>query len=320
MSTMNEKIRFVGTAEYGRNFWNVMRGNTAAIGEIHGGTDTATGGYFLPSGSSGKLEEAILSRSLFRNLATVVKAYGGSSRIFAKDTSDLAAWVPENGDIPIYNGMDDFTRYAVDSHKLAVFVRLDNDFVHDASFSVEDYLTDRLAQNFAKAEDSGFVSGTGEDMPTGILCSDKGAETALTVDTIGFDDVVSLFFSLDDEYRRNAVWMMNDETALKLRLLKDNAGNYLWNHADGTILSRPVTISNDMPSEKPGSMPIVFGDFHYYWIILRSPVSMRTLKEKFVAQNQIGYLATRFLDAKLIRREAVKAIRMSDAQPSGAES
>ena len=69
---------------------------------IHGGTDTATGGYFLPSGSSGKLEEAILSRSLFRNLATVVKAYGGSSRIFAKDTSDLCRFgVPETtGDIP----------------------------------------------------------------------------------------------------------------------------------------------------------------------------------------------------------------------------
>lgn len=29
---------------------------------------------------------------------------------------------------------------------------------------------------------------------------------------------------------------MNDETALKLRTLKDSSGNYLWNHSDGTIM------------------------------------------------------------------------------------
>ena len=49
---------------------------------------------------------------------------------------------------------------------------------------------------------------------------------------------------------------MNDETALKLRTLKDSSGNYLWNHSDGTIMGKRVYISNYMPSEaacnKPG--------------------------------------------------------------------
>lgn len=72
-----------------------------------------------------------------------------------------------------------------------------------------------------------------------------------------------------------------------------------------------MIISNDMPSEKSGSIPIVFGDFSYYWIINRSPVSIQTLKEKFVMFDQIGYLAMEFLDAKLIRREAIKAIQIA---------
>ena len=57
----------------------------------------------------------------------------------------------------------------VDAHKLAVFVKLDDDFIHDAAFDIEDYLTKRLARNFAKAEDASFLNGNGVDAPTGIL-------------------------------------------------------------------------------------------------------------------------------------------------------
>ena len=110
---------------------------------------------------------------------------------------------------------------------------------------------------------------------------------------------------------------MNDETALALRLLKDNNGNYLWNPANDTILSKRVFISNDMPSANAGEMPIVFGDFSYYWIIDRSPASIQTLKEKFVTLDQVGYLATEFLDGKLIRRKAIKALKITTEVSEG---
>ena len=69
-----------------------------------------------------------------------------------------------------------------------------------------------------------------------------------------------------------------------------------------------MVISNDMPDEEEGETPIVFGDFSYYWIIDRSPVSVQTLKEKFVTLDQIGYLAMEFLDGRLIRRDAVQGM------------
>lgn len=314
MTPFNEKDHLIGTAEYHADFWNVMRGNRYAAVKIHGGSDAVTGGYAFPSVSNEKLKKAIEGESLFRNLATVVKAYNGGSRIFAKNCDDLAQWVPENGNIPIYDAMVDFTRYAVEAHKLSVFVKLDDDFVHDASFSIEDYLTSRLAKNFAKAEDKGFLIGTGEHMPTGILSPTAGAEIGVSAEDITFDDVIRLCFSLDREYRKNAVWLMNDETALTLRLLKDGNGNYLWNPANDTILGKRVFISNDMPSADSGEMPIVFGDLSYYWIIDRSPVSVQTLKEKFATLNQTGYLAYEFLDGKLIRREAVKALKIGQSE------
>ena len=317
MTVFNEKEYLIGTAEYGANFWNAMRGIPHAYDKIHGGANGITGGYALPSSSNEKLQKAITQKSLFRSMATVIKSYNGASRIFAKDCSDIAAWVPEGGSIPLQDGVNDFTRYAVDSHKLAVFVKLDDDFVHDAAFSLEDYLTERFAENFAKAEDKGFVLGTGEHMPTGILDDTAGAETGITTSVLSFDDVLRLYHSLDAKYRKNAVWLMNDETALTLRMLKDSAGNYLWNPSDNTILGKSVVISCDMPPVKDGAKPVVFGNFSYYWIIDRSPVSVQALKEHFVTLDQIGYLATEFLDGKLIRRDALKALKISEAEPNG---
>lgn len=61
----------------------------------------------------------------------------------------------------------------------------------------------------------------------------------------------------------------------------------------------------------------MFGDFRYYWIIKRCLVNVRTLKEKFVMQGQLGYLAAEFLDAKLIRREAVRALKITGAEQNG---
>ena len=41
-------------------------------------------------------------------------------------------------------------------------------------------------------------------------------------------------------------------------------------------------------------------------------MSIRTLLEKFVLYDQIGYLAFEFLDGKLVRNEAIKVIQMAD--------
>ena len=159
MTTFNEKEFRIGTAEYDRDFWDTMRGSLTAVDNIHCGVNKATGAFVLPSGSNEKYEKAIKRESIFRNIATVVKAYGGASRIFAKDCDDLAQWVPEGGSIPIFDSADDFTQHPVDMHKLAAFVKLDDDFIHDAAFNIRTYLTDRLARNFARPRIPGSSPG-----------------------------------------------------------------------------------------------------------------------------------------------------------------
>ena len=307
----NNKNIYTSQPEYDKNFWNAMRGKDISYASLSDGLINQTGTYTMPGTTNNKYEAAIAEQSLFRKIATTFKIYDGPYHILAKDYDDLAQFVPENGTIPIYDGQDDFTQYSIDSNKLAVFLKLNADFVRDSAFDIEKHLVKRMATNFAGAEDSVFISGTGEQMPVGILNATNGAEAAQTVAAITYDDVINLYFSVDKKYRKNGVWMMNDETAYTLRTLKDTAGNYLWRDSDNTILDKKVEISEYMPSISAGNKPIAFGDFSYYHIIERKPVSVKTLTEKFALYYQIGYLAFEFIDGKLIRPDAIKVIQMS---------
>ncbi len=310
MSYAENKIHF-GQPEYDKQFWNFMKGGKFAAEHIEIGRSKATGTYALPASADNKYEAAINKESVFRSIASVFTRYDGPADIIATDCDDIAEYVEESGSIDIRDVADDFTTIKVKSNKLATLLRLPSEFVADAAFNLEGYLTKRLAKNFARAEDKSFIVGTGTNEPVGILNTTGGADTAVTTASLSYDDVITLYFSVPVEYRKNAVWLMNDATAMALRKLKDGEGNYLWNNADNTILGKPVMISEYMPNATADNKPIAFGDFSYYWIVKRTPVSVKMLSELFALRHQTGYLAFEFIDGKLIRSEAVKAISVT---------
>ncbi len=300
--------------EYDVEFWNLIRNKPSSTNALSKGGETATGTYNMPSNSLKNVLKVKDKESVFRGIATCIRAYKTGYRIFAKDCKDKAQFVAEGEVIPIYEGIEDFKNLAVDSHKLTSIVKLDEDFVNDAVFDIEKHLFDKLGKSFARAEDRAFVCGTGVGEPAGILHDTNGADIGAESEVLTYDDVISLYFSVASEYRKNGAWLMNDKTALVLRKLKDADGNYLWNNNTDTILGKPVIISKYMPDIESGSKPVAFGDFSYYWIIDRKPVSVRTLTEKFTFYDQIGYLAIEFLDGKLVRSEAIKVIKIASGK------
>lgn len=311
MKNYSEMLPHISGSDYETHFWNAARGKQGHTEFLGKGIDHNTGAFTLTSKGQDKYMSAVKKEGLFRSLATDIRAYDCRNNIKTTNGEDVAIWVPEGGTIPITDGMADFSDIALESHKLAVSLKLEEAFVNDATFNIEDYLVSRLAKNFGRAEDNGFINGTGEDMPTGILAESGGADVGVTTATITYEDVVKLFFSVKPEYRRKGVCLMNDETAMALRTLKDDGGNYIWNHANDTILGKKVYISEFMPSAGAGAKPIAFGDFSYYWIVGRRPISVRTLTEMFATVDCIGYLAYEFLDGKLTRSEAIKVMQMT---------
>ena len=299
--------------EYDRSFRDYMRGNQLAEKKMSEGFISDTVAYAMPDAVNSRYEKAIAGESVMRQIAPVLAQYNGSSHILAATSEDVAEFVPETGSINIQDVAEDFTTILINRYKLATLVRLPESFVSDAAFDLEGYLIKRLAKAFARTEDQAFIAGTGTDEPVGLLDDEEGAETGASAAELTFDTVIDHYFSVKPEYRKNGVWLMNDETALTLMKLKDDAGNYLWRRSDDTIMGKPVMITEYMPNAEAGAKPILFGDFSYYWIVKRSPVTVKMLRELFALNSQIGFLATELIDGRLVRREAVKALQITSA-------
>ena len=271
------------------------------------------GTYLFPTAASKKCMSELEKKSIFRQIATTIHAYGTDYKLMGTDTKDVATWVPEGGEIPMYNGMENFTKYNVGLYKAVAFVKLDEDFVDDATFDMENYLLKRFAKNLGRIEDWAFVNGTGVQMPTGILNDNGGAEIGVSTANVTFDDIHSLYFSVNSEYRKNGCWLMNDDTALYLHSLKDEHGNYLWRGDVDFLLGKPVHICNDMPSIGRDAKAVAFGDFSYYWIADRQGRSFKRLNELFATTGQVGFMATQRVDGKLILSEAIKVLAQKAA-------
>lgn len=301
------------TETYSRAFWDSMRMKKEYDSALEEAADRSNGAYFLPESAAKKFAAAMAKENLFRTRATFVRANSSGGRIITSDTPVDADWVGEGGTVPEAELTAD--RIALGEHKLACISVLDSDFVHDTGFSISDYLPRDFARIFAKAEENAFLNGDGIGKPKGILHATAGADvgvTAASATDITFDEIHRLYFSLKPEYRSNAIWVMNDETALGLRDLKDSTGNYLWRGAADTLLGKPVVISNHMPSAANGAKPVAFGDFKYYWVVERQPLSIRALHEKYSFANKVGYLGIEMLDGCLIRPEAIKVLQMAE--------
>lgn len=301
------------TETYSRAFWNSMRSKKTDDSILEEAANRVNGSYFLPEAATEKYAAALAKENLFRTMATFVRATTSGGRIITSDTPVDADWVCEGGTVP--EAELAANRIALGEHKLACISVLDSDFVHDTGFNISDYLTRDFARIFGKAEEVAFLNGDGVGQPKGVLHATEGADVGVTAASstdIIFDEIHRLYFSLKPEYRSNAIWVMNDETALALRDLKDSAGNYHWRGAADTLLGKPVIISNHMPSAESGAKPVVFGDFKYYWIVERQPLSIRALHEKYSFADKVGYFGMETLDGCLIRAEAIQALQMAE--------
>lgn len=303
----------VNSTAYYNDFWNEMRGVQVVTDSFYNKRESKTNAYHLPEESNRKYTAALQEESVVRQLATVVNATRSDSRIYAFDCEGQAEW-GEGNDAEDMNNEGDFKRFDVQAYRLSELVKLGTVFTSDQSFAIEDYVIRKMARCFGSSEEQAFINGTGVNQPTGILHATEGAETGVTAESdsaISYDEIIKLYLSVDKKYRKHGTWLMNDETALALRTLKDSVGNYLWKDSNETIFLKPVQIIDSMPSIGKGQKVIAFGDFSNYWLVQRFPMTIRTLKEKFAVRGQIGYLGCEYLDGKLIRKDAVKVLQMA---------
>ena len=307
------------TDAYKSAFWTQVRNREGVSYEVRNalqiGVDSE-GGYLCPDTFANELVKGLTARNIVRDLAHVFKTTSGQHKIPVVATRGTASWIEEEGPIP--EGDDVFSQQYIGAHKVGTLIKVSEELLNDSAFDLEKYFIDEFSRRIGNKEEAAFLTGDGAGKPTGLLNDAEVGVTAASATTVTADELIDLFYSLDAPYRINAVWLVNDSTMRVIRKLKDQNGQYLWQKAlhEGeheTLLGKPIFHSPFAPEIAAGAKAIAFGDFSYYWIGDRQGITFRRLNERYADTGQVGFLATKRTDGKLILPEAIKVLEMKSA-------
>ena len=76
------------------------------------------------------------------------------------------------------------------------------------------------------------------------------------------------------------------------------------------LFGYPVHICDFMDNVVPGGIPVMFGNFSYYWIGDRGKRVIKRLVERYADRGQVAFITTERVDAKLVLPEAVKLLKV----------
>lgn len=303
---------------YKTAFWNQIRSKNMMTPELKNalqeGVDSE-GGYLVPDEYEHTLVMGLEGANVIRAHAHAFTTSNGVHKIPVVASKGTASWIDEEG---AYTESDDvFGQEQIDAHKLGTIIKVSEELITDSVFDLEQYFTAEFARRIGSKEEEAFLVGNGVKKPTGLLNETGGAQlgvTAASATAITADELIDLYYSLKSPYRKNAIWILNDSTIKAIRKLKDGSGQYLWQPAikDGevnTILGKPYFTSSYAPEIGSAAKSILFGDLNFYWIGDRQGITFKRLNEKYADMGQIGFLASKRVDAKLILPEAVKYLQ-----------
>ena len=213
-------------------------------------------------------EEYGVARQLFRNLQLTKHDYRANELA----TDVVAYWVDEGAAITASNIA--VTENTLSLDKLAAIVSFTNELLQDSEVDVVSFITQRVAEVFAEAEDEAFLA----DDSDGILYQADDSIVRLTETDLGdsnltdkefADKLLDLQGAVSKSVRNRGKYVMSWEVFAKVRKLRDNNEQPLFKNLteEGgmTIHGKPVVISDVMPDisdcDSADDPILMFGDF-----------------------------------------------------------
>lgn len=302
---------FRATDEYKSSMLTALRTNFRQVSDVLEEGNDANGGYLVPEEYDRCLVDVLDEENIMRSLGTTITT-SGEHKINIADTKPAAAWIEEGAAIQYSDAT--FGQKLLDAHKLHVAIKITDELLYDNAFNLENYIITQFGKALANAEEDAFLNGDGTGKPKGLF---QDAEVGVTTSaaSITADNIIELVYSLKRPYRKNASFIMNDQTIAALRKLKDNNNNYIWQPSyqagePDRLLGYTLHTSAFAPKQAAGAKAIAFGDFSYYNIGDRGVRSLQELKELFAGNGMVGYLMKERVDGLLVLPEAVKCLQI----------
>jgi HK97 family phage major capsid protein len=295
------------------------------------------GGYLAPIEVSREMDRLVSQVSPIRGIAQVRTISGSGFKKPFNVGGATSGWVGEM-DTRDTTNTPTIRELAYETMELYAKPEATQTFLDDAYVDVEAWLAEEVQIEFAEQEGRAFVSGNGRSQPRGILSHDVVEQTIATGGSewswgkLGFlksgtngaigsdgptagDKLIDLTTLLKAPFQANAQWLMNRFTEGNVRKLKDAENNYLWRPGlepgkPSSLLSKGITIAEDMPLMSTNGYAIAYGDFRRGYLVI-DRMGIRVLRDPFSNKPYVQFYTTKRVGGGVQNFEAIKLLKLA---------
>lgn len=255
-------------------------------------TDPA-GGYFVLPTIDLSIRTLMTDLSVLRSLAEVVSISTDKYERFYSMGKRGAKWVAEREERPQDTPRPELIKHSYPVSELYAAPVATRHLLDDAATDIASWLINNATHDFDETEGEAFWRGDGvEGKPRGLLDYGTAPEKDFTrkwgkhqyipaghasapTDDMMTTGLIKLVAALRRPYKSNAVFLMNSNTAVRIRSIKDEVGRFLWaptgnliDSVEHPLFGYRVEIDENMPDIGAGEHPIAFGDFRQGYVIV----------------------------------------------------
>lgn len=289
------------------------------------GSDPA-GGYLVMPEFGGVINTRVYESSPVRQLATTINVGTDQYEYVIDDGEAEAGWVGEEA-ARSETTTPSLGKLIIPVNELYANPKATQKMLDDGIVDVEGWLSNKVADIFARTEATAFVSGNGVLKPKGLLSYAAGTTLASqqveqvdsgTSGAFTYAGLVELQNALKEEYQPNAVFMLKRASNASIMTILDGESRPIFNMQfdknvglQPTIMGKPVYFANDMQAVGADALAAVYGDFRRAYVIC-DRVGVRVLRDPFTAKPYVHFYTTKRVGGAVVNFEAYKIQKLAN--------
>ncbi len=282
----------------------------------------ADGGYTVIPELNKQIMQQLTDDSVMRKICTIKTTH---SNEYKQLVSVGGAKVNhgEEGHARTETGTPKLEEVSIKLFPIYAYPKTTQEIIDFSDVNILSWLTTEIGDTFVDTEETDLVTGDGLKKAKGFLAYPREAKDdktrafgkleKLEATTLTADSLIDLKFKLRAKYRKNAVWVMNSNTAAKVQKLKNGNGDYIWRDRlqsgdPDTLLGLSVHYLENMTDDV-----IALGDFKRGYFIVDHETGTRTRPDNITEPGFIKVHTDKYLGGGLVDSNAIKVLEVKAA-------
>jgi HK97 family phage major capsid protein len=212
-----------------------------------------------------------------------------------------------------------YSSITLGAYKYGQLIQVSQELVTDAGFDIESHLANAAGNALGFAVNNDLTVGNGSNKPNGIINAASTGVTGTATDGVfTADELIELQYTLDGMARRlpGVKYMANGQTIGKMRTLKDDAGNYLYQ----VNVGQPDSFAGYEVVENPhmastgtaGELAVAFGHLPSYKVRMAGGIDVASSADYAFNKDLVTYRFLMRVDGDLTHASHIKLFESID--------